>query len=93
MFKLLTPRKKSSAEIKEVFRNLPQRYKLLVTKSEIKFVLEASQTYHELVENPEANITAFLNEIQYIKGEASKQRSNISNEAIQAILNAHRIMA
>ncbi len=88
MLKTQPTQKADKQLVKDIFTKLPMHLKVLVTKADIQFVINARHTYQQLKESPEENITAFLSEMQYIKGEASKVRSNISKEAIKAILAA-----
>jgi hypothetical protein len=78
----------SKQTIAGVFEQLPLKYKLLLTNADIKFVLDARNQFDALSQSPVQNITAFLDVMQYIKREASRVRNNISDEAIQVILNA-----
>ncbi|WP_020530516.1 hypothetical protein [Flexithrix dorotheae] len=89
--KVANPTKLDPKVLKEVFFYLPDQYKILLTLADIKFVLKGKALYETLSEKEEGNITAFLDLPQFIKREASQKRNAISNEAINAVLEANKM--
>lgn len=86
--KVANQTKVNPKKLLEIFFCLPEQYKILLTLADIKFVLKTKALFETLLEKEEGNITAFLDLPQFIKREASQIRNAISNEAINAILDA-----
>ncbi|WP_020526844.1 hypothetical protein [Flexithrix dorotheae] len=72
--------------VENVFWNLNDAYKLLLTKSEIMFVLMKLQEYYQKSEENEINETAFLDVYQYITRATNIAGFSTSKTAIKHIL-------
>lgn len=72
--------------IKEVFANLEDRYKLLMTKAEIKFVLtKLFEYYGELDRGKKFTAT----DVDYVYSHAQRSGKSLNQGAIHAVVTAY----
>ena len=73
-----------SQVVRDVFSHLDHKYKLLTTKSDIKFILSKLFEYYEKGTD---RMTA--SDVDYIYSEAKRNRKPASQAAIHAVITAY----
>ncbi|MEN7549143.1 hypothetical protein AAG747_14565 [Rapidithrix thailandica] len=78
-------------DVLATFAKLPEKYKLLLTRTEISVIIQKMNEYLEKSANNHLNETTFMSLVQYVKREFDIKGKAMSKEAIKAVIEAKNL--